>query len=128
LFILTMLPVAPALRDPRIASARPDGATHRKSRQGVFVMNKHITAFLAAATLAFGLAGTAVAAAPVNINKASAEEIADSLSGVGIKKAREIVSFRDKHGPFKSAEQLEDVKGHRREDGREESSANIRLQ
>lgn len=90
-------------------------------------MNKQITAFLAAATLAFGLAGTAVAAGPVNINKASAEEIADSLSGVGIKKAREIVAFRDKHGAFKSTEQLEDVKGIGPKMV-EKNKANIRLQ
>ena len=50
-------------------------------------------------------------AAPVNINKASAEEIAEALNGVGIKKAREIVAFREKQGPFKSVDQLEDVKG-----------------
>lgn len=90
-------------------------------------MQKTIHAILAATVLALGLAGTADAAAPVNINKASAEEIADSLNGVGIKKAREIVAFRDKHGPFKSAEQLEDVKGIGAKMV-EKNKANIRLQ
>lgn len=89
-------------------------------------MNKHISALLAAAVLAFGLSGTA-AAGPVNVNKANAEEIADSLSGVGIKKAREIVAFREKHGPFKSTEQLEDVKGIGPKMV-EKNRANIRLQ
>lgn len=73
-------------------------------------MNKSIHMLLAATALAFGLSGTANAG-PVNINKANAEQIADSLNGVGIKKAREIVAFREKNGPFKSVEQLEDVKG-----------------
>jgi competence protein ComEA len=89
-------------------------------------MKTHIHALLAAAVLAFGLAGEA-SAAPVNINKANAEEIADSLSGVGIKKAREIVAFREKHGPFKSAEQLEDVKGIGAKMV-EKNRANIKLQ
>lgn len=73
-------------------------------------MKQSIRALLAATVLAFGFAGY-VHAAPVNINKASAEQLADALNGVGIKKAREIVSFREKHGPFKSVDQLQDVKG-----------------
>jgi len=89
-------------------------------------MKTQIHALLATAVLAIGLAGEA-AAAPVNINKASAEEIADSLSGVGIKKAREIVAFREKHGPFKSPEQLEDVKGIGAKMV-EKNRANIKLQ
>lgn len=89
-------------------------------------MKTHIHALLTAAVLAFGLTGEA-SAAPVNINKANAEEIADSLSGVGIKKAREIVAFREKHGPFKSAEQLEDVKGIGAKMV-EKNRANIKLQ
>lgn len=73
-------------------------------------MKKSIQTLLAASLFSFGLVGIA-SAGPVNINKASADQIADSLNGVGIKKAREIVAFRDKNGPFKSVEQLEDVKG-----------------
>ena len=49
--------------------------------------------------------------APVDINTASAETLADALQGVGISKARSIVSHRDDHGPFKSAEELANVKG-----------------
>ena len=89
-------------------------------------MKTQIHTLLASAVLAFGLAGNAVAA-PVNINKANAEEIADSLTGVGIKKARDIVAFREKNGPFKSAEQLEDVKGIGAKMV-EKNKANIRLQ
>ncbi|WP_221900015.1 ComEA family DNA-binding protein [Bathymodiolus platifrons methanotrophic gill symbiont] len=36
-----------------------------------------------------------VFAEPVNINKASADEIAASLNGVGDKKAQEIVKYRE---------------------------------
>ena len=45
------------------------------------------------------------------INLASAEEIAEQLPGVGIKKAQAIVAYRAEHGPFNSPEELEAVKG-----------------
>lgn len=47
----------------------------------------------------------------VNINQASAQELADLLKGVGIKKAQAIVDYRDQHGAFKTKEQLSQVKG-----------------
>ena len=50
-------------------------------------------------------------AAPVNINTADAKTLAANINGVGNKKAEEIVQYRDKHGPFKSAEDLTKVKG-----------------
>jgi competence protein ComEA len=50
-------------------------------------------------------------AGPVNINTADAEAISRSLQGVGLSKARAIVEYRQKHGPFKSAEDLSLVKG-----------------
>ena len=47
----------------------------------------------------------------VNINKASAEDIADVLTGVGLNKAKVIVEYRNKIGSFKNIEQLLEVKG-----------------
>ena len=47
----------------------------------------------------------------VNINKASAEEIAAVLTGVGDKKAADIVADRKANGAFKSVEDLARVKG-----------------
>lgn len=47
----------------------------------------------------------------VNINQASADELAESLLGVGRSKAEAIVAHRDKHGPFRSVEELTHVKG-----------------
>lgn len=52
-----------------------------------------------------------VYAAPVNINTATAEEIADALNGIGIKKAQAIVDYREKNGAFSTAEDLTQVKG-----------------
>lgn len=50
-------------------------------------------------------------ASPVNINTATAEQIADALSGVGPAKAQAIVAYREQKGPFTSVEQLTEVKG-----------------
>lgn len=47
----------------------------------------------------------------VNINKANAKTIAESLKGVGIKKAEAIVRYRSKHGAFKSLDDLRQVNG-----------------
>ena len=52
-----------------------------------------------------------VFAEPIDINKASAQEIATSLDGIGDKKAEEIVKYREKHGDFKSIDELSNVKG-----------------
>lgn len=51
------------------------------------------------------------AALKVNINTASAAELADSLDGIGPKKAEAIVAYRTANGPFKIAEDLLKVKG-----------------
>jgi competence protein ComEA len=47
----------------------------------------------------------------VNINQASAAELAEALNGVGLKKAQDIVSWREQNGPFKAADELTQVKG-----------------
>ncbi|HSN51273.1 MAG TPA: ComEA family DNA-binding protein [Woeseiaceae bacterium] len=50
-------------------------------------------------------------AAPVNVNTADAETISESLQGVGLSKARAIIEYREKHGPFRSPDDLSLVKG-----------------
>jgi len=52
-----------------------------------------------------------VYAVPVNINKANAETIAESLNGIGLKKAQAIVLYRKENGAFKAANDLTNVKG-----------------
>lgn len=47
----------------------------------------------------------------VNINTASAEEMAESLKGIGIKTAEAIVTFRNDEGLFTSPEAIMAVKG-----------------
>jgi competence protein ComEA len=50
-------------------------------------------------------------AEPVNINTADASALAKALNGVGPSKAKAIVAYRDKNGPFKSVDQLAMVEG-----------------
>ncbi len=50
-------------------------------------------------------------AGQVNINTADAETIAAELNGVGLSKAKAIIEYRSKHGPFRSADDLSLVKG-----------------
>jgi len=57
------------------------------------------------------LFGTSVPAAQVNINTADAATLARELNGIGLKRAQTIVEYRQKHGPFKSADELALVKG-----------------
>ena len=63
----------------------------------------------------FGLALAAncvvLHASPVDVNKASAKEIADALAGIGLSKANAIVAYRKEHGAFTSPDDLELVKG-----------------
>ncbi len=48
---------------------------------------------------------------PVDINTANAEALAEAITGVGIKKARDIVTYRQKNGPFESVDELVEVSG-----------------
>jgi competence protein ComEA len=52
-----------------------------------------------------------VQAEPVNINTADATALAKALNGIGPAKARAIVTYREKNGPFKSVDQLAMVEG-----------------
>jgi len=57
------------------------------------------------------LASFSVFADPININQADADVISKALKGVGPTKAAAIVQYRNEHGAFKSAKDLEAVKG-----------------
>lgn len=60
-----------------------------------------------AATFVFA---TAAWSAAIDINTASSEQLT-ALKGIGFKKAEAIVSYRNQHGQFSSAEDLANVKG-----------------
>lgn len=72
------------------------------------MFNKIAAVFVA---LVLSLALPAFAATPVNINTADATTLAKSLDGIGPTKASAIVAWRDQHGPFKTVDELSQVKG-----------------
>jgi competence protein ComEA len=104
---LTKLSAAGGARDvvsllaPGIA-----GHTGKEANMFTFTLRKFVPT-LAAMMLLTQL----VQAEPVNINTADATALAKALTGVGPAKAKAIVSYRDKNGPFKSVEQLAMVEG-----------------
>ena len=49
-------------------------------------------------------------AEPININTADKETLM-TISGVGEKKAEAIIRYREKNGPFKSVDDLSNIKG-----------------
>jgi competence protein ComEA len=73
----------------------------------VFMRNLSVLVF----SILLALTANIVTAAPVNINVADAATLSASLKGVGLKKAQAIVAYREAHGPFKTQEDLANVKG-----------------
>lgn len=69
---------------------------------------KIVTPLAAAAALVFSSLSLA---APVNVNSANAEQIAEALNGIGMARAQAIVAYRDSNGMFTSADDLVAVKG-----------------
>jgi len=72
-------------------------------------MNK-LTTLLISTVLAFATQ-MAYAGDMVDINTADAQTISNSLKGIGLKKAEDIVAYRKKHGDFKSVQDLAKVNG-----------------
>ena len=66
---------------------------------------------IAILAIALSIFSAAHAGQPVNINTANADELAESLDGIGEAKAKAIVAYRTANGGFKSAEALTEVKG-----------------
>lgn len=66
---------------------------------------------LAAGAMALVISLSAQAGTPVNVNAADAATLASSLDGVGPAKASAIVAWRESNGPFKSVDDLAQIKG-----------------
>ena len=61
-------------------------------------------------TLLFALSLALSAAETININTAD-QEMLMSIKGIGDKRARAIIDYRKEHGPFKSIDELAEIKG-----------------
>jgi len=57
------------------------------------------------------LISTSALAEPVDLNVASAQEIARSLHGIGLSKAQKIIEYRIRFGPIDTPEELLAIKG-----------------
>ena len=67
---------------------------------------------LALATmLAFSAAAFSYNTQEVNINTADAQNIAESLNGIGLKKAEAIVAWRTENGNFTDSSSIDQIKG-----------------
>ncbi|MGY6588372.1 MAG: ComEA family DNA-binding protein [Wenzhouxiangella sp.] len=73
---------------------------------------KNVKHLIAALVFALSLSGLALAETPaVDINTATAEQLADALHNVGMAKAEAIVAYREEHGPFEHIDELVNVRG-----------------
>jgi competence protein ComEA len=71
---------------------------------------KRASKFLIAVACALAACAPVYAAALININTASHEELV-TLKGIGDTYAARIIAYRNEHGPFKTIEDIEEVKG-----------------
>ncbi len=71
-------------------------------------MKRSLVRIATAFSLALG--GINLAFAAVNLNTATPAEL-DGIKGIGPSKAKAIVDYRSKNGPFKSIDDLKNVKG-----------------
>jgi competence protein ComEA len=62
-------------------------------------------------TVLLALSTSLAFAGPVNINTADAETLAMEIKGIGEKRAQAIIQYREAHGPFKSVDDLTNIKG-----------------
>jgi len=69
---------------------------------------RFLTKVAAIALISFPLLAIA---GQVNVNTADAQTISAEVSGIGPSKAKAIVEYRTKHGPFRSVDDLSLVKG-----------------
>ena len=70
---------------------------------------KLIHSFLLTLILALPVIG--FSAETININTADKETLMAVIKGVGDKKAEAIIQYREKNGPFKSIDELSNIKG-----------------
>nr|WP_281268734.1 helix-hairpin-helix domain-containing protein [Wenzhouxiangella sediminis] len=91
----------------RRAAARRDSQDTSNTRRFIMIRNALIALFLSLAIAQAGLAEDMT----VDINTASAEQLAEVLDGVGPAKSEAIVAYREENGDFTHIDELVNVRG-----------------
>ena len=89
----------------------PDRHRNQTRNQTRCVAMKPFSVLFKSLLFSLLLAGSVLAADKVDINTADAAQLDQVLVGVGASKAQAIVEYRKANGPFKSADELANVKG-----------------
>ena len=100
-----------AAADPAGAKSATEPVAEKKAAPAATPAPKAEAAPVTAPAPKDAAPAAAVTATAININTASAEEIAAGLDGVGEKKAADIVADRTANGAFNSVDDLMRVKG-----------------
>jgi competence protein ComEA len=70
---------------------------------------QNLVKFLRLFCCLLAITSTTFASEKINLNKANALELVHIVKGIGIKKAQAIVTYRNKHGEFKTIDELSNV-------------------
>ena len=91
LILIGTILVFVAVKSPRVYDEpNPNDATQSVNAETLDITQEHIF--------------------PININTATADELT-MVKGIGDTKAKNIVAYREEHGPFNSVEELKEVDG-----------------
>jgi competence protein ComEA len=102
--------------DREVTGTRPAPDFENRTDPSIIDIRRRTIMFknlIMALVLALSLSGTVLAAenAPVDVNTATAEQLAEALVGVGESKAEAIVAYREENGPFRHIDELINVRG-----------------
>ena len=104
--LLITLAIATSGMSASALAASPSSKAQAAQTQADATSQGQVKANATASTKAIEDEGTRV-----SINTASADDLARVMNGVGLKKARAIVSYREEYGPFKTLDDLKQVPG-----------------
>ncbi len=95
---------------PHAQAASVDLAAPLADGEQVLVPSAGAAAGAAAASAPAGPSGAPTAAAPVDLNTATAAQL-DALPGIGPTTAQKIIDYRQQHGPYTSIDDLDAISG-----------------
>lgn len=93
---------------PRVSAKATASRAEQRSTTGLAQMSAKVPEKMSAKMSAKESAGNV---SKVDLNTATAEQLASVLKGIGAAKAQAIVRYRSEVGPFRSIAELEEVKG-----------------